>query len=69
MYAYDEGKPIGVLQGAQGITEHLSDIVKAIQKETGSEIIYDSDPYRLVERLLEVYEKIKGKPKRYEASG
>lgn len=67
--AYDEGKPIGVLENTGGITPRLPDIVEAIQKETGSEIVYDDDPYELVEKVLEAYEKVKNKPKRYDASG
>ena len=67
--AYDEGKPIGVLKGTGGITERLEDIVETIQKETGSEIVYSSDPYKLVDGLVELYQKIKNKPKRYDASG
>lgn len=67
--AYDEGRPIGVLENSGGITPCLKDIVKVIKKETGSEIVYDTDPYRLIDRLLEVYEKVKGKPRRYKASG
>ena len=67
--AYDEAKPIGVLEGTGGITPHLEDIVEAIRKETGSQVVYDSDPYRLVERLLGVYESVKDEPRRYDASG
>lgn len=66
--AYDEGKPIGVLEGTGGITARLRDIVQTIHKDTGSEVVYDSDPYRLIERLLEVYEEVKDKPRRYDAS-
>lgn len=66
--AYDEAKPIGVLDGTGGITTRLRDIVQTIHKDTGSEVVYDSDPYRLVERLMEVYEKVKDRPKRYDAS-
>lgn len=67
--AYDEGKPIGVLEETGGITESLKDIVASIHKETGSEIVYDSDPYKLVDRLLEVHERTKGRKRRYNASG
>ena len=66
--AYDEAKPIGVLEGTNGITSRLRDIVQTIHKDTGSEVVYDSNPHRLVERLLEVYEKVKDKPRRYDAS-
>ena len=67
--AYDEGKPVGVLEGTGGITTRLKDIVQTIRKDTGSEIVYDSDPCRLVQRLLKVYDKVKDKPRRYDASG
>ncbi|MBM3212871.1 hypothetical protein FJZ33_11670 [Candidatus Poribacteria bacterium] len=67
--AYDEGKPIGVLEGTGGITSFLNEIVRVIQKETGSQIIYDSDPDSLLDRLIEVYEKTKGNPRRYDATG
>jgi uncharacterized protein (TIGR00725 family) len=67
--AYDEGKPIGVLKNTGGVTSRLPDIVEAIKKETGSEIIYDDDPYQLVEKMLELHEKVKNIPRRYAASG
>ena len=67
--AYDEGKPIGVLKGTGGVTPRLPDIVEAIKKDTGSEIVYDDDPYRLLERILEVYEKVRNNTRRYDASG
>lgn len=67
--AYDEGKPIGVLENTGGVTSRLPDIVEAIKKETGSEIVYDDDPYQLVEKILELYEKVKNKPRHYDASG
>lgn len=67
--AYDEGKPIGVLLGTGGITERLPDIVESIRKDTGSEIVYDDEPYSLLEKTLAVYEKVKNNPRRYDASG
>jgi uncharacterized protein (TIGR00725 family) len=51
--AYDEGKLIGVLQGTGGIADIVPDLVKAIDKETGSAIVYDTDAERLVDRLVE----------------
>ncbi len=53
--AYDEGKLIGVLQGTGGIAEHVSTLVDVMKKETGAQIIYESCPYKLVEKLLQVY--------------
>ena len=54
--AYDEGKLIGVLEGSGGITPHLPEIVSSFGKNTGSHIIYDTDPGSLVSRMLAYYE-------------
>jgi uncharacterized protein (TIGR00725 family) len=53
--AYDEGKVIGVLTGTGGITEHLSEIVAMMTKETGAIICYDADPGKLMDKLEAVY--------------
>jgi len=66
--AYDEGKPIGVYMGTGGITERLQDIVGSISKESGSEIIYSEEPKELLEKLLEIHERVKDRPPRYAAA-
>lgn len=53
--AYEAGKLIGVLTGTGGITGALGTLQTSLNKSTGSEIIYDSDPEQLVVRLLERY--------------
>lgn len=53
--AYEEGKLIGVLTRSGGITEALPGLAATFRKTTGSEVIDDDDPQRLVERLLERY--------------
>jgi uncharacterized protein (TIGR00725 family) len=53
--AYDEGKLIGVLEGTGGIAEIVPDLVTAIDKETGASIVYDSDPNRLIDRVVDHY--------------
>lgn len=53
--AYDEGKLIGVLTGTGGISDIVNNILAACQKDTGARVVYDSDPARLVEQLLDVY--------------
>ncbi|MFI5396013.1 MAG: YHS domain-containing protein [Candidatus Binatia bacterium] len=53
--AYDEGKLIGVLTGTGGISDIVNSILAACQKDTGARVVYDSDPARLVEQLLDVY--------------
>jgi hypothetical protein len=53
--AYDEGKLIGVLTRSGGISDMVEDILAACKKETGAQVVYDAQPDRLVERLLEIY--------------
>lgn len=53
--AYDEGKVIGVLESTGGITEHLREILRIINKETGAVVSYDSDPKALLDKLEQVY--------------
>ena len=53
--AYDEGKLIGVVDGSGGITEILDSIVRTINKPTGSTILRDSDPDRLLRRMVDHY--------------
>jgi uncharacterized protein (TIGR00725 family) len=53
--AYDEGRPIGVLTGTGGIADHIDDFLPIIKKQTGSRLIFDDDPRRLVERCVSDY--------------
>jgi uncharacterized protein (TIGR00725 family) len=55
--AYEEGKLIGVLTETGGITAALPALVNSLgtAKGTGAEVLYDQNPERLVERLLERY--------------
>jgi uncharacterized protein (TIGR00725 family) len=55
--AYEEGKLIGVLEGTGGITEALPALEASLNKQTGSEVLYDSDPSALVRRLLQRYRR------------
>ncbi|HLA80574.1 MAG TPA: YHS domain-containing protein [Thermoleophilia bacterium] len=56
--AYDEGKLIGILQGTGGIADLVPELVSAIDKETGASVLYDSDPNRLIDRLVDHYVNI-----------
>lgn len=53
--AYDEGRLIGVLTGTGGITEIVETIIRAGGKETGACVLYDDDPGRLIDRLVQYY--------------
>src|SRR5579872_7565344 len=48
--AYDEGKLIGVLTDSGGISNDFAHIADIVHKETGSIIVTDDDPERLVDR-------------------
>jgi len=52
--AYDEGKLIGVLKGTGGLSDHIEELVRVINKETGSQVVYDDDPDRLISSLVEL---------------
>lgn len=53
--AYDEGRLIGVLSGSGGIADHVEDLIRFCQKDTGAVVLYDDDPQRLIERLTDRY--------------
>lgn len=50
--AFEEKKPIGVLEGSWEIDELIKEMVKKAHRGRGN-IIYEKKPKRLVERLLE----------------
>jgi uncharacterized protein (TIGR00725 family) len=54
--AYEQGKLIGVLRGTGGITTALPDLEASLAaKRTGAEVMYDDDPGRLIDDLLDRY--------------
>ncbi|MCI0805180.1 MAG: hypothetical protein J4N63_12080, partial [Chloroflexi bacterium] len=53
--AYDEAKLIGVLEGTGGIADHIDELLKVINKETGARVIGHPDPVTLVELLEKAY--------------
>jgi len=53
--AYDEAKLIGVLEGTDGIADHIDELLEVINKETGATVIGHSDPVKLVELLEKAY--------------
>jgi uncharacterized protein (TIGR00725 family) len=53
--AYDEGRLIGVLTGTGGITEIVETIIRASKKDTGACVLYDDEPAKLIDRLIQYY--------------
>ncbi|MBI2670014.1 MAG: LOG family protein [Candidatus Yanofskybacteria bacterium] len=62
--AFEDNKPIGVLEGSGGTADEIKHIIDVGHRGKGK-IIYDSDPKRLVEKLIELIGKeYKGVEKR-----
>jgi predicted Rossmann-fold nucleotide-binding protein len=53
--AYDEGKLIGILTNSGGISNEFDRIAQLVHKDTGSTILQDDSPEKLVDRLLEFF--------------
>lgn len=56
--AYEDDKPIGILQGSWQMDELIDKIIKESHRGPGK-VIFDSDPKKLVERLIELVKKDK----------
>ena len=55
--AFDEGKVIGVLEGSGGVSNHIPEIVKICHREMSENIVFDSDPKKLLDKVLEAIKK------------
>ncbi|MDA8074510.1 MAG: hypothetical protein M0Z40_04640 [Actinomycetota bacterium] len=56
--AYDEGRLIGVLTGTDGVADFVGELVGKLAKDTGAKVLFDEDPDRLVERLVDYYRTV-----------
>jgi uncharacterized protein (TIGR00725 family) len=56
--AFEDQKPIGVLTGTGGIADEIRDILKKAHRGNGK-VIFDSDPKKLVEKVIEFIRKEK----------
>jgi len=56
--AFEDDKPIGVLEGTGGTADMIRDIVKRGRRGSGK-IVYDRNPKRLVAKLMELIAKEK----------
>lgn len=52
--AFEDKKPIGVLVGTGGTTEWIDEIIRDSRRGEETKVAYDSDPKRLVEKVLEL---------------
>jgi len=53
--AFDEGKLIGVLARSGGMADEIPSIVPKLGKVTGSQLVTDDDPQRLVRKCIYAY--------------
>lgn len=55
--AYEDGKIIGVLDKTGGISAFFDELIEICKKETNAIIIKDSDPRKLIRRLVQEVKK------------
>jgi len=55
---YDMGKVIGVLTGSGGVADVIEYLSKKISKVTGATILFDDNPKELVEKIIDILEKL-----------
>lgn len=55
--AFEDKKPIGVLTGTGGMADMIQEIIERAHRP--GNVIYDSDPKKLVERIIELIKKEK----------
>ncbi len=56
--AFEDGKPIGILEGPWAMGDELKDII-AKGNRPAPNVIFDTDPARLIERLIEMVQSEK----------
>ncbi len=58
--AYEDGKIIGILQHTGGISEFFDELIEICKKQTNATIVRDSDPKRLIRKLVQEVKKRDG---------
>ena len=61
--AFEDSKPIGVLEGTGGTADEVKDIVRRAHRGPGK-VVYDSDPSKLLDKLIGVIKKEERKLRR-----
>jgi len=60
--AYEDGKPIGVLEGSGGTADIIKELLKRPHRK-GAPVVYDKDPKKLVQKLINLIKNIKNQSK------
>lgn len=58
--AYEDGTPVGVLEGSGGTADLIKQLIKRPHKKRGV-IIFEKEPKKLVAKLIQVIKKEKGR--------
>ena len=58
--AFEDRKPIGVLEGSGGTADLIKNIIRRPHRK-GERIIYETDPKKLIQRLIKLIDKKKKK--------
>lgn len=56
--AFEDDKPIGVLEGTGGTADEIKNLLEKTRKGAGK-VVFDSDPKRLIEKVLKLVKKEK----------
>jgi len=56
--AYEDGKPIGILEGSGGTADLVKYLLKRPHRK-GASLVYDKDPKKLIQKLIELIKKEK----------
>ncbi len=51
--AYSEGKTVGVLTDTGGVSDHIDEILKICNREVNGRVVFDNDPNKLLEKVLD----------------
>jgi hypothetical protein len=54
--AFEDGKPIGVLEGSGGTADLVRDLIPKLHRGPGN-IVYDTNPKNLIEKVIELIDK------------
>ncbi|MCF7906225.1 LOG family protein [Candidatus Gracilibacteria bacterium] len=57
--AYEEGKPIGVLTGHDGVADHIKEILGFCHRKVTDRMVFSSNPRVLVKKLYDIMKKTK----------
>jgi uncharacterized protein (TIGR00725 family) len=58
--AYEDGKIIGILEHTGGISEFFDELIEICKKHTNATIVKDSDPKRLILKMVQEVKKRNG---------